>query len=365
MNKKEQDIRFITEALILADKGIFSVSPNPAVGAIVVKKGKIIGKGFHSSPGSQHAEQIALNKAGKDSIGATLYVNLEPCCHYGKTPPCLDLIIEKKIKRVVISQKDPNPLVNGKSIKMLKKSGIDVELGVLKEEAMRLNKSFNHFFLKKTPYITAKIGMSLDGKIADHNWKSKWITSKKSRLDVQSLRAQSCAILTGIGTISADDPMLNVRNINVPRQPFIFVLDSKLRIKLDAKILSNPNLFLITAQKKDSTKYKKLKKLGINLKSIPNSFNKVHLHKLMKLFNKMKFNEVLVESGMNLNSALYSEGLIDEFVIYYAPKILGDAGRGMLYVQDALNMSDIPSNKIISYKKIGPDLKINFLTSYH
>ena len=360
-NKDEK--KYMRMVLNLAKKGLYSSMPNPRVGCVIVKNKKILSEGWHVKPGDDHAEIVALKKCKRKIKGATMFVNLEPCNTYGLTPDCESAVISSGISKIIYSIQDPNNKEN--NVDKYKSNSIEVVQGLLKDESSYLNKGFFSRINRKRPWLTCKVAAGLDGKTALENLQSKWITSEKSRLDVQSLRAQSCAILTGIGTISADDPMLNVRNINVPRQPFIFVLDSKLRIKLDAKILSNPNLFLITAQKKDSTKYKKLKKLGINLKSIPNSFNKVHLHKLMKLFNKMKFNEVLVESGMNLNSALYSEGLIDEFVIYYAPKILGDAGRGMLYIQDALNMSDIPSNKIISYKKIGPDLKINFLTSYH
>ncbi len=362
MNKKEQDIRFITEALILADKGIFSVSPNPAVGAIVVKKGKIIGKGFHSSPGSQHAEQIALNKAGKDSIGATLYVNLEPCCHYGKTPPCLDLIIEKKIKRVVISQKDPNPLVNGKSIKMLKKSGIDVELGVLKEEAMRLNKSFNHFFLKKTPYITAKIGMSLDGKIADHNWKSKWITSKKSRDDVQKERALSSSILCASSTIIKDNPQLNVRNkiylSKIKEQPSLLILDKDLKIPLTSNIFKDTkrSIYIFTSKNPEKT-YKNnvtLVKTLVKNKMLDLSF-------IFAYVASQNINSIFVESGPKLLSSMIENNFIDEYLFYIAPKILGNKSKSFNSITSISKLSQKINYNIDYIQQINNDLKLRLV----
>ena len=361
-NRDTQDIKYIRQALMLAAKGIYSVSPNPAVGAIVVKNGKIVGKGYHKSPGSKHAEQIALKKAGDDSIGATLYVNLEPCCHYGKTPPCLDLIIEKKIKRVVISQKDPNPLVNGKSIRMLKKNGINVHLGILDKEAIKLNKKFNHFFDNNLPYITAKIGMSLDGKIADQNWKSKWITSSKSRDDVQRERALSSSILSTSSTIIKDNPQLNIRNktylSKIKEQPPLLILDKELKIPLSYNVFKDTrrSIFIFTSKQS-----KKIYKSNVTLIKTPIKDRMLDLFFILKYVGSQNINNIFVESGPKLLSTMITKKLIDEYLFYIAPKILGNKSKSFNSITSINNLSQKINYNIEYIQQINNDLKMSLI----
>ena len=239
MNKRE-DLQYLRHALKLAEKGKFSVYPNPKVGAVLVKNGKIIGQGYHESPGKPHAESIAIKKAGKKSKGSTLYVNLEPCYHHGKTPPCVDLIIKSKIKRVVICNFDPNPLVNKKSISKLRRNGIEVTTGIHKDIALILNREFYHSYQYNKPFVTVKLAVSLDGKISLNDGRSKWISSEDSRRDVQIERALSSLILTTSNTIIADNSLLNVRDsaiINkISRQPDVAIIDRKSQISEKYKI---------------------------------------------------------------------------------------------------------------------------------
>ena len=358
--KMDRDLYYLHKALLLAKKGIYSVNPNPAVGAIVVKDKKIVGMGYHKSPGSAHAEQIALKKAGYNSAGATLYVNLEPCCHHGKTPPCLDLIIEKKIKRVVICQKDPNPLVNGKSIKLLKKNGIDVKLGLLENEAISLNKKFNHYHLTNRPYILAKTGMSLDGKIADYRWNSKWITSSASRNDVQKERAMSSSILSTSSTIIKDDPRLNIRKkeylSKLKTQPPLLILDNKLKIPLTSKVFEDTSRKIyIFSSINTNKKYKS----NVLLVKTPSNNQKLSLEFIIKYVAKQNINNIFIESGPNLLSSLITDNLVDEFLFYIAPKILGNNSKSFNSITYINKLSQKIDYHINYAEQINNDLKMS------
>ncbi len=358
----DKDLQYLRKALMLAKKGVYSVNPNPAVGAVVVKNKKIIGMGYHKSPGSEHAEQIALKKAGRNTIGATLYVNLEPCCHYGKTPPCLDLILEKKIKRVVICQKDPNPLVNGKSIRLLKKNGIDVKLGLLESEAISLNKKFNHYHLTNMPYIVAKTGMSLDGKIADHRWNSKWITSSASRDDVQKERAMSSSILSTSSTIIKDDPRLNIRKkeylTKLKIQPPLLILDNKLKVPLTSKVFRDTlrQIYIFT-----SISTRKKYKSNVTIVKTPNKNKKLDLEFIIKYVASQNINNIFVESGPKLLSSLITDNLIDEFLFYIAPKLLGNNSKSFNSITYINKLSQKLDYHINYTEQINNDLKMSLV----
>ena len=255
---------FMALAIGLAKQGLGKTKPNPSVGAVVIKNGMVLGGGFHMKAGQEHAEVLALNEAGPDAKGATLYVTLEPCAHHGKTPPCVDLIISSGIKRVVVASLDPNTQVNGKGLDVLRKNGIEVVEGVLQLQAEELNTGFFSRMTKNLPYIRSKIASSIDGRTSLANGDSKWITSEAARNDVQQWRARSCAILTGVGTINQDNPLLNVRNLAENDQPFRVIADTNLSIDLKSQILKQKNIMLAYSNDPNS-KAKHLESKGVRL----------------------------------------------------------------------------------------------------
>ncbi len=367
MTKKEFDILFIKKTFELAKKGQYSAHPNPKVGAIVVKNNKIISKGYHKSPGSPHAEKIAITNAGNEIINSTLYVNLEPCCHYGKTPPCLDLIIKNKIKRVVISTRDPNPLVNGKSIKALKKSGIEVSVGICKKEAISLNRGFFKKFKENKPFVILKSGISLDGKISLKNGNSKWITSAKSRDDVQYERALCSLILTTSKTVIKDDPELTVRKKELLRknivQPDIALLDSKLIVPLNSKVFDklNRKIYIFSTHERIKSTKKKYKS---NVLLIPISLKNNQLN-LKQVFDKLvakDINNILVESGSTLACNLFKASLVDELLLYISPKILGNSSISFSGIDYIKSLSKKINFKISDIMQLDNDIKIRLLS---
>ncbi|MDP2167015.1 MAG: bifunctional diaminohydroxyphosphoribosylaminopyrimidine deaminase/5-amino-6-(5-phosphoribosylamino)uracil reductase RibD [Thermodesulfovibrionales bacterium] len=313
------DVFYMRRALRLAAKAEGRTSPNPMVGALIVKAGRVIAEDYHRRAGEPHAEALALEAAGKRAGGATLYVSLEPCCHTEKkTPPCTREIIRSGIKKVVIAMKDPNPKVAGRGIDELQAAGIEVKSGVLEKEALRLNEAYIKYITEKQPFVILKVAMTLDGKIATPTGESKWITGEKSRLMVHKLRSRADAVLTAIGTVMADDPELTSR-IKRGRNPVRIVIDPELEIPVNAKILKTPPETIIVT-KADSIKAKNIEKTGIKL--IKYEAN-LELKRLMRKLGEMGMMSVLIEGGSSLAAHALDEGIVDKVMFFIAPKIIG------------------------------------------
>ncbi|HLB05824.1 MAG TPA: bifunctional diaminohydroxyphosphoribosylaminopyrimidine deaminase/5-amino-6-(5-phosphoribosylamino)uracil reductase RibD [Thermodesulfobacteriota bacterium] len=349
---------YMRMALSLAKKGIGGASPNPMVGAVVVKNGKIVGKGYHKRYGEAHAEVNALNDAGPKAKGATLYLNLEPCCHFGKTPPCTDSVIKARIKRVVAGMTDPNPKVSGKGFDILKKAGIEVSAGILEEECRSLNEGFIKRIKTGRPFVILKIAASLDGKTATRNKESKWITSEASRRSVHRLRGRVDAIMTGIGTVVADDPLLTPRVGRIKKAPLRVVVDSLLKVPDSAKVVDRGTLFVATERAPDN-KVRLLESSGAKVIRFPSKDGKVDLTALMSFLGMKGINTVMVESGPELSASLLMAGLVDKVLFFYAPKIIGGTeapgmvgGDGIERLSDAINLRDI------RIKRFGEDIMI-------
>lgn len=313
---------FMALALKLASKGSEQTKPNPKVGAILVKDGEIVGQGFHAKSGDNHAEVIAIKEAGLKANGATLYITLEPCSHYGKTPPCVELIIKSGIREVVVACKDPNPHVNGGGLSALKEKNIRVIEDVLSFQATELNKGFFSRMSSGRPYIRSKIAASFDGRTSLKSGDSKWITSEYARKDVQQWRKNACAIITGVNTINRDNPKLNVRLNEINHQPYRVILDTYLSINLNAQILKQQKVILAYGKDPDG-KLDTLQKMNIQLFKLPINNNHIDLNHLMKELTKLECNDILVESGPSLNGSLLKQDLIDELILYMSPIILG------------------------------------------
>ena len=317
----------MTLALRLAEQGLYSTQPNPRVGCVIVKNNQIIGQGAHLKAGEPHAEVYALREAGAEAKDADVYVTLEPCSHHGRTPPCVDALIAAGVKRVVVAMQDPNSLVAGNGIKRLQAHGIEVETGLLESEVLALNPGFISRMTHNMPYLRTKIATSLDGKTALNNGKSQWITGEAARLDVQRWRAQSCAIITGVGTVLTDNPRLNVRLDNINRQPIRVIVDSKLQTPLNCKMLDTITLqtspVLIAYASDAHNQASGLSAAGAELLHLPDVNGRVDLTALLSILAERGINEVLLEAGQGLNGAFLQASLIDEFIFYYAPKLMG------------------------------------------
>lgn len=342
-------------ALKLAENGTGYVSPNPKVGSVIVKDNQIISEGWHKKYGSAHAEVEAINNAKIDNFeDCTIYVNLEPCSHYGKTPPCAELIVNKKFKRVVIGSLDPNPLVSGKGIEIIKNAGIEVITDVLKEECYWINRIFFKHIIKKKPYIMLKIAQTIDASIALKNGESKWITCEKSRIETHKLRSEFDAILVGKNTVLNDDPTLNVRLIK-GRDPYRIICDTNLAIPLEANIfkLENQSKTIICTSKKscNSTKAQKIKSLGANiLKISKNTDSHINLEELVNnLYEKYNITSIMVEGGAGIYSSFLKSNLVDELQIFTAPKIFGNARNPF----EMLSLDNINDSYKFELKKVG------------
>jgi len=344
-------------ALRLAEQGLYSTSPNPRVGCVLVNDGKIVGTGWHQRAGEAHAEVLAWRAAGEAARGATAYVTLEPCSHFGRTPPCADGLIAARVARVVIAMQDPNPLVAGEGIAKLRAAGIVVECGLMEAAARELNLGFVSRMTRGIPYVRSKIASSLDGRTALKNGVSQWITGADARRDVQHWRARSCAVLTGINTVLADDAQLNVRDIETVRQPLRVVLDSQLRVPLDAKILLGGNTLIYTAIP-SAEKISALQKLGVSVCVLANGAGRVDLNAMLKDLAQRGINEVLVEAGSILNGALLQAGLVDELVLYLAPQMLGDAARGMASLGELTQLTERVELHWQDVRQVGNDLRV-------
>ena len=354
---RADDSRWMAEALRLAALGLYSTSPNPRVGCVLVKDGQQIGGGWHQRAGEPHAEVYALREAGDRAIGATAYVTLEPCSHYGRTPPCADALIESGVARVVVAMQDPNPQVAGNGIAKLRAAGIEVECGLMEAAALALNAGFVSRMSLGRPLVRSKVGMSLDGRTALANGVSQWITGSDARLDVQHWRARSCAVMTGINTVLADDAQLNVRELAVERQPLRVVLDSRLRMPLEAKILQGGKTLIYSAEN-NLLKINKLQEHGAEVVVLSDGNGQVDLPAMLSDLAARGCNEVLVESGAILNGALLKAGLVDELLLYIAPQLLGNAARGMADLGELTGLNQRVDLVWQDVRQIGCDLRI-------
>lgn len=354
------DETYIQLAIELAKRGSGFVSPNPLVGCVITKNNRIIGAGYHQKYGENHAEVNAINSAVETLEDATLYVNLEPCSHYGHTPPCVDKIIESKIKRVVIGTLDVNPLVSGNGVKKLKKAGIEVKVGILEKECTELNKFFFKYITKKTPFITLKIAQTLDGKIADESNYSQWISSSESRKLVHSLRSKYDAVLIGSRTANIDNPLLTVR-LTEGRNPWRVVLDSNLKLKTDLRLFkqnADGKTILVTSKESLSkkNKIKKLSELGVRIIFVKKNGNgKLNLKNVLKELAILEITSVLVEGGSEIFSSFVKQNLFDEIMVFTSPKILGNGVSSF----SSIKISDLRKAyrlKIKNSEIVGEDL---------
>lgn len=332
-------------AIELAKLGEGFVNPNPLVGAIIVKDNKIIGDGYHKRYGDLHAERNALKSCSESPVGADMYVTLEPCCHMGKQPPCTEAVIKSGIKRVFVGSYDPNPLVSGKGIKLLRESGIEVIENYEREQCDKLNKVFFKYITTGMPYVTLKTAVTADGKIAAYTGDSKWITNEHSRNNVHKMRKKTSAIMTGIGTVLADDPLMNCR-IENPKNPIRIVCDSSLRIPLDCQLVKTAaDIPLIVATlSENSDKIRELESKGVKIIRAEEQNEKISLKALMRMLGEMKIDSVLIEAGSGLNSSAIESGIVDCVQIYIAPKIIGGVfsafnGINIPKMSDAVKLS--------------------------
>lgn len=359
------DDYYMQRAIDLAKKGIGYTYKNPLVGCVIVKDEKIIGEGYHEKFGEAHAEVNAINdaiKKGNDLEGATLYVNLEPCSHYGKTPPCANRIVEEKIKRVVIGTLDPFEKVSGRGVKILEDAGIEVEPYVMEDECLNLNERFFSYIKNKRPYVVLKSAMTLDGKIATKTGDSKWITSEMSRQFSHELRGKLDAIMVGINTVLSDDPSLNVRYGKYKNSPIRVIVDSKLRIPENAKVLS-PELehFTIVATTKncDKEKYKTLSSMeDVKIIVAEEKDGRVDLKDLLQKLMDFDISSILLEGGGILNASMLKEKLVDKFYFFIAPIIIGQDGKSAIGEMDFLNLKDVIHIKDTKVEKISEDILI-------
>lgn len=359
MTTSAADARFMARALQLARRGMYTTDPNPRVGCVIVKDGKIIGEGWHERAGEPHAEINALNQAGKmNTHSAGVYLTLEPCCHQGRTPPCTQALIKAGVRRVVTAMRDPNPLVAGKGLKEIESHGIQTDVGLMEAEAAALNPGFISRMKRGRPFVRVKLAASLDGRTGMANGDSKWITSEAARADVQKLRARSSAILTGVSTVLADDPQLTVRDFKTGRQPLRVVLDSRLRMPPRARMLRGEGKTLIVTASEDVALAETLKKAGAEVAHISTPQKSVDLAGLLKHLAWLEVNEVLVEAGATLCGALLHHGLVDELILYYAPHIMGGHERGMFALPPLLRMSDRVNVEITDARAVGKDWRV-------
>lgn len=322
------DNDFMARALALAANGLYTTTPNPRVGCVIVRDGAIVGEGWHERAGGPHAEVMALNAAGSNARGATAYVTLEPCHHQGRTPPCDQALLAAGIKRVVAAMQDPDPRTAGQGLAYLQSNGVEVESGVMQVQAQALNRGFVSRVTRGRPWARMKIAASLDGKTALNNGNSQWITGEAARNDGHHWRARACAVLTGIGTVKDDDPQLNVRAVNTSRQPLRIVIDSRLETPPGARILEGGNV-LIACAAEDKERAARLRAKGAEIVVIPNAAGKVELPQLMRELARREINELHIEAGNKLNGSLINEGCVDELLLYLAPSLLGDRAQGM------------------------------------
>lgn len=348
----------MARAIRLAGRGLYSTDPNPRVGCVIVKDGTIVGEGWHARAGSPHAELLALRQAGDAARGACVYVNLEPCCHQGRTPPCTGFLVDAGVKRVVAAMPDPNPQVNGGGIDNLRSVGIDVDIGVMQAEAESLNKGFLHRIRHGRPWVRVKIAASLDGRTALRSGESQWITNEHSRVDVHHWRARSSAILTGSGTVLADNPALTVRHVESERQPLRVVVDSNFSTPADARVLTGPGKVLVATANDDFESSEEVESGHPEVVYVPTANRTVDLLALMDQLTRREVNELLVEAGPRLSGAMFEMGLVDEIIVYLAPTVLGDQAKGMLELPGLERLADRVCFDVNDVRRFGDDLRL-------
>ena len=350
-------------AFELAKKGVGRVNPNPLVGAVIVKNDVVIGEGYHEFFGGPHAEVNAFLSANESVEGATMYVTLEPCSHYGKTPPCAEAIVKNKIGKVIIGMLDPNPLVAGRGVKILEENGIEVDFGYLCEELSEMNKSFLKYIQSKTPYVVMKTAMTLDGKIASKTGDSRWVSNEKSRAKVHELRNELAGIMVGVNTVIADDPMLTTRLENGKgKNPIRIVVDSTAKIPLDAKLLNTSDeakTILAVTGKADPRKVKQVEEKGNQVISVKSVDDRIDLEDLMLKLGEQNIDGILLEGGASLNFSALKAGIVDEVISFVAPKIIGGSqakspvgGEGIELMKNAIELDNI------EYEQLGQDLML-------
>jgi diaminohydroxyphosphoribosylaminopyrimidine deaminase/5-amino-6-(5-phosphoribosylamino)uracil reductase len=344
------DHAMMRRALVLAENGLYTTTPNPRVGCVLTQGETTVGEGWHEKTGGPHAEVVAIGAAGARAAGATLYVNLEPCSHHGRTPPCTELIQKSGIKRVVAAMPDPNPKAAFGGAK-LAAAGIAFEHGLMEAEAKELNIGFVSRVTRGRPWVRMKIAATLDGRTALADGRSQWITGPEARKDGHRWRARACAILTGYGTVKADDPRLTVRDVETPRQPLRVIVDSRLETPATAKILDGGGALVFCAVDTE-------KKIRAEIQKLPNPNGKVELARMLQDLARRGVNEVHVEAGFRLNGSLVREGCVDEFLIYLNPSLLGDEAQGMVSLPGFSSLDERPKLKITSLERIGDDVRI-------
>lgn len=354
------DERWMKRALHQAEKGRGRTSPNPMVGAVLVKRGKVVGEGYHARAGEPHAEIVAIEKAGERAKGATLYLNLEPCTHYGKTPPCAPAVIEAGVRKVVIGIQDPNPLVRGRGVARLKQAGLDVRVGLLEKECTRLNEAFCKYIVHHEPFIILKAAATLDGKLATRNGESQWITGEVSRRFVHRLRNEVDGVVVGIGTVLKDDPMLTAR-VREGRDPYRIVFDSRLRIPGNAKVidLSPSKTIIATTEMAPRDKIERLQNKGVRILVSDSKSGKVDLKSSLLKLAELGMMSLLLEGGSQLSGAFLDQRLIDKVLLFLSPKLIGDpeapgifSGLGVAHLKEAIPLRDL------KVRKIGEDILV-------
>lgn len=351
------DHGMMARALQLAERGLWTTSPNPRVGCVLWRDGEIVGEGWHEKAGEAHAEVHALRAAGARAHGATAYVTLEPCSHHGRTPPCAEALIAAGVSRVVAAMRDPNPLVAGRGLALLQAAGIATACGLLENEACDLNVGFVSRMTRGRPWLRLKAAASLDGKTALNNGVSQWITGPEARRDGHRWRARACAILTGIGTVRDDDPSLTVRDVVTTRQPLRVIVDSRLETPLTAKILQGGPV-LIAAAVDDEKRAKMLRASGAEILLLPNPHGKVELPALLAELGRRGINEVHAEAGFKLNGSLLREGLVDEFLLYFAPCLIGHEASGLFNLPELATLDGKRQLQIRDLRQLGPDIRL-------
>ena len=344
------DHAMMRRALALAERGLFTSTPNPRVGCVITQGETIVGEGWHEKAGAPHAEAVALNHAGEIARGATAYVSLEPCNHYGRTPPCAGALINAGVARVVAAVRDPNPPA-ARGGDALAAARIRFEHGLMEDEARELNIGFLSRVMRGRPWVRLKLAATLDGRSALANGVSQWITGPEARRDGHRWRARACAILTGIGTVKADDPRLTVREIETPRQPLRVVVDSRLEMSRSARILQGERILVFAAKQGTVPD-------NAELVVLPNAQGKVELPRMLEELGRRGINELHVEAGFRLNGSLVREGCVDEFLVYLNPSFLGDAAQGMLDLPALSSLEERPRLRVVSLDRLGDDLRV-------
>lgn len=361
------DLSWMRRALALAQTVMYSTAHNPRVGCVIVRDGRVLGEGATQPPGGPHAEVCALRDAqarGESVAGATVYVTLEPCSHFGRTPPCVDALLAAAPARVVVAIGDPNPLVNGKGLARLREAGIAVTTGICREEALALNAGFISRMSRGLPWTWLKMAASLDGRSALHNGLSQWITGPEARADGHRWRARSCVVLTGIGTVLKDDPQLTVRSVQTPRQPRRAVVDGRFEIPEDARLFDGGEVIVFTARA-DAAKQARLEARNVRVVALPaETPDRVDLPAMMRWFAAQQFNEVHVEAGAGLSGALVAAGCIDELLIYMAPMLLGDAA-GVVKLPMLERLDAAPRYEFIEAERVAADLRVRARVPEH